>query len=337
MIDVAIIGHGYWGPNLARCFAAENAAVRWICDVDPARLRAAACMHPQAKLTTSARDVFHDAGTDAVVVVTPLESHYRLGMEALRSGKHLLLEKPLAARSGQAARLCDEAAKRNLVLMVGHTFVYHPAVERIRAIIAAGELGEICYYDAVRINLGLVRQDVDVFWDLAIHDLSIIDRVLPYAPCAVSAHGISHFHGGRINTGYLTLRFAENLIAHVHSNWLAPVKTRRTLIGGSRKMIVLDELEPSEKIKIYDCGVTVADTAENIYKKLYDYRVGDMFAPYVELTEPLRREAAHFLKCIETKAAPTTDGAAGLKLVRILEAAEKSLRAGGRYVELHGS
>jgi len=335
MIRVAIIGYGYWGPKLARNFAAvEKSTVQWICDDRPEMLRQAAQSHSNAKIATDSRDILRDPDTDAIAIATPPASHYQLAMNALKAGKHVLLEKPMATSSGQAKRLCDEAAKRKQVLMAGHTFVFHPAVQKIRELVRSGELGEIYYYDAVRVNLGIVRNDVDVLWDVAIHDLSIIDRVLPNEPAAVSAHGMSHFSGSQVNTAYLTLLFNSKLIAHIHSNWLAPVKTRRTLVGGSRKMIIFDELEPSEKIKIYDRGVTITEDAESVYKVLYDYRMGDMHSPRIESTEPLRAEVDHFLKCIERGETPISDGHAGLRIIQILEAAERSLRANGRVIKL---
>jgi predicted dehydrogenase len=246
----------------------------------------------------------------------------------------VLVEKPLAARSDQARELVDEAAARNLVLLVDHTFVYTDAVRKIRELISSGQLGEIYYYDAVRVNLGLFQHDVSVIWDLAIHDLSIIDHVLPSKPVAVSATGISHVPGQPENVAYITLFFASAQIAHVHVNWLTPVKVRHTLIGGSEKMILYDDLEPSEKLKVYDKGIDVTPEPEDVYKMLVSYRLGDMWAPQISNTEALQTEALHFIDCIENNKQPETDGPAGLRMVSLIEAAETSLRDRGRLIEL---
>jgi predicted dehydrogenase len=255
-------------------------------------------------------------------------------MCALRAGKHVLVEKPLAASSELGQRLIDEAAKRNLVLMVDHTFIYTGAVRKIREVIASNALGDIYYYDAVRVNLGLFQHDVNVVWDLAIHDLSIMDYVLPSRALAVSATGMSNIPGQPENVAYITLFFSNPQIAHVHVNWLTPVKVRHTLIGGSEKMILYDDLEPSEKVKIYDKGITVSQSPEAVYELLVSYRSGDMWAPRLETTEALHTEALHFIDCIENKLRPESDGQAGLRLVKIVEAAERSLRTRGQLVEI---
>jgi predicted dehydrogenase len=246
----------------------------------------------------------------------------------------VLVEKPLAATSDQAEQLIAEANRRNRVLMVDHTFVYTGAVRKIREMVAQGLLGEIYYYDSVRVNLGLFQHDVNVIWDLAVHDLAILDFVLPSRPVAVSATGISHLPGQPENVAYITLFFANNLIAHLHVNWLAPVKVRMTLIGGSDKMIVYDDREPSEKVKVYDRGVTLSAGREEVYELLVSYRSGDMWAPKLDQTEGLQREARHFIECIRNGTNPETDGLAGLRVVKLLEAAEASMRARGKLVEL---
>jgi len=255
-------------------------------------------------------------------------------MAALKANKHVLIEKPIAANSEQAVQLIEEAQTRKRVLMVDHTFVYTGAVRKIRELITQNALGEIYYYDAVRINLGLFQHDVNVIWDLAIHDLSIMDYVLPTKATAVSATGISHIPGQPENVAYITLFFANPQIAHVHVNWLTPVKVRHTLIGGSEKMILYDDLEPSEKVKIYDKGVTLSQSPEAVYEMLVSYRSGDMWAPRLDATEALQTEAQHFIDCIENNKQPETDGQAGLRLVKIVEAAEKSLLARGQLVEI---
>jgi predicted dehydrogenase len=240
----------------------------------------------------------------------------------------------MTANSEDALRLIDEAERRHCVLMVDHTFVYTGAVRRIQELIASKSLGQINYYDSVRVNLGLFQHDVNVVWDLAVHDLAIMDYVLGARPCAVTATGMSHVQGQPENVAYLTLFFDANLIAHINVNWLAPVKVRRTLIGGSRRMIVYDDLEPSEKIKVYDKGITVANNAESVYKMLVGYRTGDMWAPQLDTTEALRTQALHFIRCIEDRVPVITDGEAGLRVVRLLEAATQSLADRGRPVEL---
>ncbi len=335
MIGIGVIGYGYWGPNLVRNFAeAPGAKLIGISDARSARLDQARRRYPSALLTERASDLLADPTVDAVAIATPVSSHFELAMEALQSNKHVLVEKPLAANCEQAIRLIDEAERRNRVLMVDHTFVYTGAVRRIREMIANGELGDIYYYDSVRVNLGLFQHDVNVIWDLAVHDLSIMDFVLASKPVAVSATGISHIAGQPENVAYLTLFFADNKIAHLHVNWLAPVKVRRTLIGGSEKMIVYDDLEPSEKVKVYDKGVSLSSSPEAVYQLLVSYRSGDMWAPNLDQAEGLQTEARHFIACIEESKQPSTDGQAGLRVLRILEAAEKSMRERGQLVEL---
>jgi predicted dehydrogenase len=335
MIGIAVIGYGYWGPNLVRNFAeAPGARLAGISDTRTDRLDQARRRYPSALLTERASDLIADPAVDAVAIATPVSSHFDLAMQVLQSNKHVLVEKPLASASEQALRLIDEASRRNLVLMVDHTFVYTGAVRKIREMIAQGEMGDIYYYDSVRVNLGLFQHDVNVIWDLAVHDLSIMDFVLTSRPVAVSATGISHISGQPENVAYITLFFADNRIAHLHVNWLAPVKVRRTLIGGSEKMIVYDDLEPSEKVKVYDKGVTLSTSPEAVYQLLVSYRSGDMWAPKLDQAEGLQTEARHFLDCIERNQQPATDGQAGLRVLRILEAAEKSMGARGQLVEL---
>jgi predicted dehydrogenase len=278
--------------------------------------------------------LINDPEIDAVVIATPVSSHFELALAALQAGKHVLVEKPLASTSDQARSLVDEATARNLVLLVDHTFVYTDAVRKIRELISSGQLGQIYYYDAVRVNLGLFQHDVNVIWDLAIHDLSIIDYVLPEKPVAVAATGISHVPGQPENVAYITLFFNSSQIAHVHVNWLTPVKVRHTLIGGSEKMILYDDLEPSEKLKVYDKGINVTPRPEDVYKMLVSYRSGDMWAPRLDNTEALQTEALHFIDCIEHNRQPDTDGHAGLRMVSMIEAAEMSLRDRGRLIEL---
>ncbi|SMF97661.1 Predicted dehydrogenase [Methylomagnum ishizawai] len=337
-IKIGIIGYGYWGPNLVRNFSeTPEFKVTWISDINPKRLALAAARYPAIKTSADGQTLFDDPNLDAVAIATPVSAHFELALRALRAGKHVFIEKPLTETVEQAERLIEEARKRNLILQVDHTFIYTGAVRKIRDLVREGVLGDLYYYDSVRINLGLFQPDISVLWDLAVHDLSIMDYVFPAAPVAVSATGINHVEGQPANIAFLTVFFENSAIAHLHVNWLAPVKMRRTLIGGSRRMVVYDDLEPSEKIKVYDKGITLNGTngnKENIYQALIDYRSGDMWAPRLEIAEALRVEAQGFGHSINQGEASPSDGAAGLRVVRILEAATRSLRERGNPVEL---
>ena len=335
MIRVGVIGYGYWGPNLVRNFAEQPAArVVAVCDKRADRLALVERRYPGVRVSTDPIALISASDIDAIVIATPVDFHFELGMAALRAGKHLLVEKPIASSSDQAAGLVDEAARRRLVLMVDHTFVYTGAVTKIREIVADGELGDVYYYDSTRVNLGLFQHDVNVLWDLAVHDLSIMDFVLARNPVAVSATGLGHVPGQPENIAYMTMFFDGPLMAHIHVNWLAPVKVRRTLIGGSRRMVVFDDLETSEKVKVYDRGISVNPSAENVYQMRVGYRTGDMWAPNLDVAEALSVEAAHFVECVSGGATPLTDGEAGLRVVRLLEAATASMAERGRLVGL---
>lgn len=337
MIRVGVIGYGYWGPNLVRnFFEAPEAQVASVSDLREDRLALVASRYPTVKTTRDFRELIEDPSIDAVAIATPVSTHYDLTLRALQAGKHVLVEKPLASDTDQVRHLMDIAQKRTRVLMVDHTFVYTGAVRKIRELVESGGLGEIYYYDSVRVNLGLFQHDVNVLWDLAVHDLSIMDYVLPFRPCAVSATGLSHVPGGAENIAYLTLFFEGSQIAHIHANWLAPVKLRQTLIGASRKMVVYDDIEQSEKIKVYDKGITINNhqNPEKLYQMLVGYRTGDMLAPQIDGTEALRREIDHFLRCIEQQEEPITGGSTGLRVVEILQAASQSMAQRGRPVEL---
>jgi predicted dehydrogenase len=337
MVRIGVIGYGYWGPNLVRNFY-ETPGVQVACvsDLRADRLKHVVSRYPTVRVTGDHRDLIEDPTVDAVVIATPVSTHFDLAIRALQAGKHVFVEKPLASSAEQVHRLLDAAEKANRILMVDHTFVYTGAVRKIRQLVDDGSLGDIYYYDSTRVNLGLFQHDVDVLWDLAVHDLSIMDYVLPSKPVAVSATGLSHVQGGKENIAFLTLFFGGPQIAHIHVNWLAPVKVRRTLIGASRKMIVYDDLEQSEKIKVYDKGITLdrKQDPEKIYQVLVGYRTGDMLAPNLDMKEALAVEAAHFVKCIEQREHPITDGAAGLRVVEILEAASQSMRLRGHPVDL---
>ncbi|MBE8986230.1 Gfo/Idh/MocA family protein [Nostoc sp. LEGE 12450] len=336
IINIGVIGYGYWGPNLVRNFVEmPGVQVRTVSDFNPQLLAKVQARYPTIQVTKDCRDIFTDPKIDAVAIATPVSTHFELALAALQAGKHVLVEKPMTTTSEQAMRLIEEAEKRNLVLMVDHTFVYTGAVRKMHDLIATNSLGDIYYYDSVRVNLGLFQHDVNVIWDLAVHDLSIMSYLLPSKPYAVSATGISHVPGEPENIAYLTLFFEKNLIAHINVNWLAPVKIRRTLIGGSQRMIVYDDLEPSEKVKIYDKGITVNGNSESMYQMMIGYRTGDMYSPKLDMTEALKTEGLHFMNCIEKGDRPITDGEAGLRVVRILEAATQSLKQQGRLIELN--
>lgn len=337
MFGVGVVGYGYWGPNLARNFAElPGARLVAVSDARAERLAQARQRYPGLETTSDYRELLSNSSVDAIVIATPVASHFDLAWQALRAGKHVLVEKPMTTSSEEGRRLIAEADRRHSILMVDHTFVYSGAVAKIKELVAGRTLGDIYYYDAVRVNLGLFRHDVNVLWDLAMHDLSIIGHVLPERPRAVCATGMSHVPGEPENIAYLTLLFDSTLIAHVHANWLAPVKVRQTLIGGSEKMIVYDDIEPSEKVKVYDKGITLNHhgNGESVYKMLVGYRTGDMWAPQLDGTEALRTEARHFLQCIEENHRPVTDGEAGLQIVQLLEAATRSMSEQGRPVEL---
>ena len=334
-VRIGVIGYGYWGPNLVRNFAEyPGSRVATVADMRLDRLAPVQRRYPDVATTTDYRDLLNDPTIDAIVISTPISTHFDLALASLQAGKHVLVEKTLTATSAQTERLIEEAERRRLVLMVDHTFVYTGAVQKIKEVIDAGRLGRLYYYDSVRVNLGLFQHDVNVLWDLAVHDLSIMDHVLGNMPAAVAATGIASVPGRPINTGYLTCFFECNLLAHFHVNWLAPVKIRRTLIGGDAQMIVYDDLEPSEKVKIYDRGITVDRPSEAAYELLVGYRSGDMWAPQVSLTEALRIETQHFVECIHSGQKPLTDGHSGLRIVRILEAATESLQQRGQPVEI---
>lgn len=335
MINVAVIGYGYWGPNLLRNFAdSPRVSVSAVSDFRERRLEAVSRRYPAVATTTDALEVIGNPGVDAIAIATPVESHYELALAAIRAGKHVLVEKPMTQSVEQARELVAEARSRGTVLMVDHTFVYTGAVRKIRELVDAGELGRIYYYDSSRINLGLFQHDVDVVWDLAVHDFAILDYILDEHPSAVAAHGIAHVDGRPENLAYVTLFFDSGAVAHINVNWLAPVKLRRTLIGGSNKMIVYDDLEPDEKIKIYDKGITASEDAGEIYRMRIGYRVGDVWSPQLDRTEALRREIEHFVDCIENGTPVTTDGEMGLRVVEMLEAATASMRDHGRPVKL---
>ncbi len=330
---IGVIGCGYWGPNLLRNFAENEAAnLRWICDADQARLAAMARRYPSTQTAADYRRLLADPKLDAVAVVTPVATHFQIAKEALLAGKHVLVEKPLTSTVREAEELIEIARRNDRTLMVDHTFVYTGAVRKMKEIVRRGELGDLLYFDSVRINLGLFQPDINVLWDLAPHDLSIMDYLIERQPDAVSAIGSCHIEPGIENIAYLMMHFADDFIAHFHFNWLAPVKIRRTMIAGSSKMILYDDIEPTEKVRVYDKGVTTnrVGDREADYQRLVSYRTGDVWAPKLDMTEALRYVVAEFLDSISGARWPLTDGEAGLRVVRLLEAAQQSIKNGGQ-------
>ena len=334
MIGIGVVGCGYWGPNLVRNFSAHpHACVRALCDLDPGRLAEVGRHFPSARQETDFRALLGAPDIDAVAICTPVDTHYPLARAVLESDRHVLLEKPMTDSSESAQALVDLALARNRVLQVDHTFVYAGAVQKLRNLLDSGDMGDLLYIDCVRINLGLFQPDVNVVWDLAPHDVSILHYLIDREPIWVSGIGSTHY-GQLESQAYVTIMYEDSLIAHLHVNWLAPVKIRSTLIGGSRRMIVYDDLAPSEKIRIYDKGVALASDPVSRHRALVDYRVGDMHAPHIDKTEPLTRVCGDFLDAIENGTRPLTDGEAGLEVVRILEAAQQSIRKGGERISL---
>jgi predicted dehydrogenase len=336
VLGVGVIGAGYWGPNLVRNFSeSERAVVRAVSDQREERLAFIGKRAPGARLARDAAEVFEAPDVDAIAITTPVSTHYELARAALDAGKHVLVAKPLAATTAEADALIALAAERDRVLMVDHTFVYTGAVRKMAELISTGQVGELFYYDSVRVNLGLFQHDVDVIWDLAAHDLSIVAHLLPGEPRAVSAVGASHSGNGFADVAYVTLEYENDLIAHCHVNWLSPVKIRQTLLGGSERMLVWNDLDPDEKVKVYDRGINLDRAGgERLYKKLVDYRIGDVWTPQLDRREALAVEVDHFVDCVEGRAEPITGGAAGRQVVRLLEAASASLRERGRAVDV---
>lgn len=334
MIGIGVIGYGYWGPNLARCISeTPDCNLVAIADSSPAAQARAARRHPQADIRGDWQDLIADPQVDAVAIATPVRTHYDMGLAALRAGKHVLIEKPITETASQAATLVDEAARRGLVLLVDHTFCFTPAIGKLRALIEEGTLGDIYYYISNRMNLGIFQTDVDVIWDLAVHDIAILHHCLGSRPIAVSASGATHVEGRPANMAHVTLFFEGGLIADLNVNWLSPVKIRQTILGGSERMVVYDDLEQSEKLKIYDSGVRVSNDPREMHRLMVAYRIGDMVAPRLATGEALLNETAHFVDCICTGQPPVTGGEMGLQVVRILEAASQSMRQRGQPIE----
>lgn len=336
LLQVAVIGAGYWGPNLIRnLMEVPDTRVAYVCDLDPHKLAPLQTRYPTLTTTQDYRQVLADPAVDAVVVATPVSTHHRLALDALRAGKHVLVEKPLAADTRVAAEIAASARAAERVLMVGHTFIYNPAVAKVKQLIAGGALGDIYYIDSSRVNLGLHQFDINVIWDLAPHDISIILYWLGQKPLRVSARGNSYTQANIEDVAFINLEFANQVMAHIHVSWMSPAKLRRTTVVGSQRMVVYDDLEAAEKVKLYDSGVEgLKLNAETRAELQRTYRVGDVVSPRLDVVEPLRVECAHFVECIREHRTPLTDGAAGVAVVEVLEAATLSMREGGRTIEL---
>ena len=328
-MKVGLIGYGYWGPNLLRnLHETDGVEITRCVDLRPDRRASASKRYPGLQVSDDAEEIFRDPEISAVAIATPVSTHFELAKRALEASKHVLIEKPITRTTAEAEALIHLAQGKGLVLMVDHTFIYTGAVRKLKQMIEAGELGELYYLDSVRVNLGLFQHDIDVIWDLAPHDLSILTYLITEKPDYVSAVGADHTGRGMVDVAYLTLHFANNFIAHFHVNWLSPVKVRQNLIGGSRRMVVYDDMEPSEKVRVYDRGIQVT-SQDGVYKALVDYRMGDMWSPKLELREALSVECEHFVDCVRSKKTPRSDGESGLAVVKILEAASKAIANDG--------
>src|SRR5215472_1488198 len=333
MINFGVIGYGYWGPNIIRNLNnLDGVRVLAIADKSPTARNRALKANPSIRVTDDARELISDANVDCIAIITPVWTHFDLAKAALNSGKHVFVEKPFTSSCDQAARLIDLAASKNLVVMVDHTFLFTAAVQQIKKLIEDGILGNLYYYDSMRVNLGLFQHDINVLWDLAPHDLAIIDYLIGSDPEEIIATGQEHLNDHE-DVAFMTLYFPNSVIAHVNVNWLSPVKVRTTLIGGAKKMLVWNDLEADEKIKIYDKGVKV-EGAEGVYDLLVNYRSGDMWAPHLNQVEALHMELFYFVECIVRNEIPFNDGNAGLRIVKMLEAADQSLQKRGVAVQV---
>lgn len=324
MLRIGVIGYGYWGPNVVRNFLAhQDCKVVTICDKSSAALTRVRAGHPGIGVTTEPETVLFATDIDAVAIITPVSYHYELAKKALENGKHVFVEKPFTATSAEAEELIELAERRGLQIMVDHTFLFTGAVRKIKQLIDDGTLGRLYYYDSTRVNLGLFQHDVNVLWDLAPHDLAIMDYLIGVEPELVVATGGAHVNNFE-NIAYLTVYFPDNVLAHINVNWLSPVKVRTTLVGGQKRMLVWNDLDLAEKLRIYDKGAEVKNES-GMHAALVSYRTGDMYAPKIEETEALKVETRYFLDCVTNGTKPINDGLAGLRVVRILEAAEQSL------------
>ncbi|MEJ2100879.1 MAG: Gfo/Idh/MocA family oxidoreductase [Desulfobacterales bacterium] len=335
MINIAVIGCGYWGPNLIRNFNSLSACrVKVVCDIDNQRLAHMRSLYSGVKTTTDFNEVIDDDEIDAIAIATPVRFHYAMAKKALQGGKHTFIEKPLASSAAECGELIELGESNGLTIIVGHTFVYSPPVRKIKEIIRRGALGEIQYISARRLNLGLFQTDINVTWDLAPHDISIILYVLDEYPKSVNCQGKAHIHPDIEDVTTLTLNFANGCFATIQSSWLDPNKIREMTFVGSRRMLVYNDVEPNEKIKIYDKRVETPPYYDTFAEFQYSYHYGDMYSPYLKQYEPLKMECQHFLDCIESGERPASCGYEGLKVVEILEAASESLKRTGARVDI---
>ena len=332
-MNFGVIGYGYWGPNIVRnLMSLEGSEVRAIAEINPNAQARARKAYPGVKITASSDEVISSPEIDVIAIVSPVWTHYELTKKALENGKHVFVEKPFTSTAAQGEELVNLAQQKNLKIMVDHTFLFTGAVRKIARLIEEGALGNLYYYDSTRVNLGLFQHDINVLWDLAPHDLSIMDHLIKATPEAVVATGQGHLNGHE-DVAYMTVYFPDKIIAHINVNWLSPVKVRTTLIGGEKRMIVWNDLEADEKVKVYDKGVKIT-SQEGVYELLVSYRSGDMWSPQLEQLEALRQELGYFVECISTGQEPFNNGAAGLRVVRMLEAASESLKQRGAFVRL---
>jgi predicted dehydrogenase len=335
MLKVGVIGVGYWGPNLIRNFIANpDTEMKMCCDLRRERLDYITSLYPTIQVTENCKEIVESPEIDIIAICTPVFTHYEIAKKALKAGKHVLIEKPMTSTSAEGEELLEIAEKKGLQIFVDHTFVFTGAVRKIKDLIQNDEIGDLYYFDSTRVNLGLFQHDVNVLWDLAPHDISIMHFLLNQDPEAVVATGADHLGGGIENVAYLTVYFPNNLLAHINTNWLSPVKIRQTLIAGSKKMVVWDDNQPSEKVRVYDKGIEVIKTADEVYDMLIQYRTGDMFCPKIDATEALGAEVNHIVGCLGNNHQSIISGEAGLMVVKILEAAQESIKNRGKEIKI---
>ena len=328
-----LIGYGYWGPNIVRnLMNMEGVEMLAIADTNAAARKRAHKAYPSVTTTSNASDLINSTEIDAVAVVTPVWTHYDLTKQALEQGKHVFVEKPFTSNSAQGEELIELAERKNLTIMVDHTFLFTPSVVKISELIKEGTLGKLYYYDSTRVNLGLFQHDINVLWDLAPHDLSIMNHLIEATPEAIVATGQGHLNGHE-DIAFMTIYFSDKVIAHINVNWLSPVKIRTTLISGEKRMLVWNDLEPDEKVRVYDKGVKITNR-EGVYDLLVNYRSGDMWAPHLDQAEALHQELSYFVDCLSSGRQPFNDGSSGLRVVKMLEAASESLSKRGSLVYL---
>ena len=333
MIRIGVVGYGYWGPNIVRNFNnTEGLKIVSVCDIDPEKLKRARKAYPNIELTSDPNNILSSPNIDAVAVITPVSTHFDLARKALQNDKHIFVEKPFTYTTAQAEELIELAAKKNLKIMVDHTYLFTGAVRKMKELIDKGTLGNLYYFDSTRVNLGLFQHDVNVIWDLAPHDFSIMDHLIKERPVAILATGGVHFNGLE-DIAYVTVYFANKIIAHFNVNWLSPVKVRTTLIGGTQRMLVWNDVDSDEKIKVYDKGVEIKN-GEGIYNLLVSYRSGDMWVPKIDQIEALKFESEYFVDCVSNNKIPINDGQAGLRIVKMLEAANKSLKNKSKIIPI---